>query len=152
MNFDRGAISYWIAFRRCLLPHLLSSFPPLHVPETGGGITLFGLIAGSSNPGLTPLDELRSTRVPSLANTDPRLLANDGPRHRWPRSWGLLVPPPRNRRNRLNCDVYGPSRKIDARPMALLEAFVASFLPFALLKQGIWQMRVKVLEETMDEI
>lgn len=35
---------------------------------------------------------------------------------------------PRNRRNRLNCDVYGPSRKIDARPMAPLEAFVASFL------------------------
>lgn len=39
----------------------------------------------------------------------------------------------RNRRNRLNCDVYGPSRKIDARPMASLQAFVVSFLSPPLL-------------------
>lgn len=65
MNFERAAIE------SRLLPRLLSP-PPNSVPEN----VIPGLDCQFQG-GLTPSDELRSTRAPSLANTDPRLLAND---------------------------------------------------------------------------
>lgn len=120
MNFERGA--YWIAFS-VSSARLLSSPSSLHstgeqwFPETGeNDIPWLQVLAG-----LTPSDEIRSTRlwqtpIRDYWRTTSSMAAFLSAGSLW------------NRRNRLNCDVYGPSRKIDARPMASLEAFVASFL------------------------
>lgn len=119
MNFERGA--YWIAFS-VSSARLLSSPSSLHstgeqwFPETGeNDIPWLQVPAG-----LTPSDEVRSTRlwqtpIRDYWRTTSSMAAFLSAGSLW------------NRRNRLNCDVYGPSRKIDARPMASLEAFVASF-------------------------
>lgn len=63
------------------VPSSASLIPPLarqqcDLKRGGGGDVIPGLDCRFKS-GLTPSDELRSTRAPSLANTDPRLLAND---------------------------------------------------------------------------
>lgn len=137
MNFERGA--YWIAFS-VSSARLLSSPSSLHstgeqwFPETGENIIPWLQVLA----GLTPSDEVRSTRlwqtpIRDYWRTTSSMAAFLSAGSLW------------NRRNRLNCDVYGPSRKIDARPMASLEAFVASFLLPLLPPRGFdkceWKFR-----------
>lgn len=104
---------------------------PIPLPRTVSlkrGKTLFqALIAGSR--GVNPFGWATIDTCAVSGKHRSAIIGERRPRHRWPRSWGSL----RNRRNRLNCDVYGPSRKIDARPMASLQAFVVSFLSPPLL-------------------
>lgn len=146
MNFERGA--YWIAFS-VSSARLLSSPSSLHstgeqwFPETGeNDIPWLQVLAG-----LTPSDEVRSTRlwqtpIRDYWRTTSSMAAFLSAGSLW------------NRRNRLNCDVYGPSRKIDARPMASLEAFVASFLLPLLPPRGFdkceWKSRK--VNASLDEI
>lgn len=146
MNFERGA--YWIAFS-VSSARLLSSPSSLHstgeqwFPETGENIIPWLQVLA----GLTPSDEVRSTRlwqtpIRDYWRTTSSMAAFLSAGSLW------------NRRNRLNCDVYGPSRKIDARPMASLEAFVASFLLPLLPPRGFdkceWKSRK--VNASLDEI
>lgn len=86
MNFERGA--YWIAFS-VSSARLLSSPSSLHstgeqwFPETGENIIPWLQVLA----GLTPSDEVRSTRVPSRKH---RFAIIGERRHRWPRSWALV--------------------------------------------------------------
>lgn len=150
MNFDRGAISYWIAFCGCLLPHLLSSSPPPPlVPETGEGRD--NVIRPDCRFQQCWVNPFGWATIDTCAVSGKHRSAIIG--ERWSTSsmtasWGLVPPG------------TGGTGLI-ATFMALEEDWCAAdgtarsfrrFLPFALLKQRIWQMRVKVLEETMGEI
>lgn len=128
---------------QCLLSRLL---PPPHPstrastmwPETGRGGERYSGPWLQVQVGVNPFGWATIDTCAVSGKHRSAIIGERRPRHRWPRSWGLV--PSGTGGTGLIATFMAPRGRL----MASLQAFVASFL--LLHSAGIWQMRVKVSE------